>query len=458
MGKWGFTRGLLLVALLVCGFSVAWLVGLGGVARADTVTCTTQGDVSCSVTWTQAAGANQTTLVVQNTATSGGHTISDFTFVIQLAGVQIQSVSTNSCTVQSSATIFCGSPIAPGATVTVTITTASPVATGTAGTFTPSDNLDVAQPAVDVVLQGPGGTTTGTTSTTASTTTSPTTTGATAPATCPGYPAYPEPPGCADLGIVRLQAGFVFNHGDDTSGVVLGVVITPDNAGFQPNTSSFWQDGETLHVHVSVTNNGPDPSGFVATLKSSVAGDKTVYEGKEEVVHSGAGGQSSLSFDRGRPVSIDSFLTAAVDFEVTVHGAGLHTFTASVHAVKPDPNPLNNTKKLTIDVQPRPNFTAHWDKATNSVVGTQTAPSARGTSSIAGPRSAGLRPVEVAILSSLAAKRVFHRATGTAHWSLRVPAGSKGQMTVLVCAVTPQEAARLEFSPGLHNLFRLRIG
>jgi hypothetical protein len=113
----------------------------------------TTGDVSYSVTWKPGPGANQTTLVVKNTADPGGEMISDFYFQIAGSSVQITSVSGGGCSVGHTANgIFCGNALAPGDSETITITTADVVAAGTDATITFDDNAEASQPAVTVKL------------------------------------------------------------------------------------------------------------------------------------------------------------------------------------------------------------------------------------------------------------------------------------------------------------------
>ena len=166
--------------VVVMGFAAGGLLA-GTSALADTVSGTT-GDVSYSATWTQGSG-NQTTLVVTNTAGAGGQTISDVTFTISGSGVQITSASeakngsSSLCTGTGTPQIFCGTPINPGESVTITITTSTTLSPGAKASIVFGDSGDNPQPAVSITLQSPGsGTTTGGT-TTGGTTTGGTTTG-----------------------------------------------------------------------------------------------------------------------------------------------------------------------------------------------------------------------------------------------------------------------------------------
>lgn len=221
--NWGAVA--LTAAALATGGLVSWIAAAGDVALGDTVTGTT-GDISYSVTWTQGPGTNQTTLVVKNAAAPGGQTISDFVFQINAAGVDVTGVSGGGCSTNDFAhdplppgEIECGQALAPGDSVTITITTSSPVATGTTGSITFSDNGENQQPVVNnIPLQGGtssgtgtgGGTTTGTTTTP---------TGATPPHcdwVLSPIKVSTNPPGPIAVGVHWAYRGSVSNGGNET--------------------------------------------------------------------------------------------------------------------------------------------------------------------------------------------------------------------------------------------------
>jgi hypothetical protein len=124
---------------------------LGSTAFVAAAGAGTTGDVSYSVTWKKGPGANQTTLIVKNTAAQGGETISDFYF--QISGTAtITDVTGGNCTPYNDLELFCGNALDPGQSETIVITTDSALANGTDATITFDDNAEAGQPPVTVKL------------------------------------------------------------------------------------------------------------------------------------------------------------------------------------------------------------------------------------------------------------------------------------------------------------------
>jgi hypothetical protein len=142
--------GWLLVAL-IAGMGLALVVG-GSPALGDQV-CTTTGDVSLCVDWTYFS--NETGLAVSNTASSGGQTISSFTFQVPGAGFD-GTKGDASCMADSSASsVSCSNPTTPGSTQSVAMLAQNPPAIGASGTLTVTDSTGHSQPPITVTLQPP---------------------------------------------------------------------------------------------------------------------------------------------------------------------------------------------------------------------------------------------------------------------------------------------------------------
>src|ERR1700736_4201201 len=143
-GRWRRFAAITVVVLV--GFATG-VVLAGPAAFGDTVTGTT-GDISYSATWTQGPSANQTTLTLNNTAASGGQTISEFYFTLGAGTITNVSGSPSACSFPQPNQVYCGGQIMPGQTETVTITSQAPIGNGTNGTLKMYDSSDSPQPVV----------------------------------------------------------------------------------------------------------------------------------------------------------------------------------------------------------------------------------------------------------------------------------------------------------------------
>lgn len=129
---------------LVLGVFLALLIPAGVAAE-------TTGDLSFSDQFQEGPGQNQVTLVLQNTAAAGGHTISDYIFTLDQSGVTVVSVSGGgNCTPQGTKAIMCGNALSPGQKQTDVITMNSPVTPNSGATLSMNDDSEATQPTVDV--------------------------------------------------------------------------------------------------------------------------------------------------------------------------------------------------------------------------------------------------------------------------------------------------------------------
>jgi len=134
---------------LIVAALVAWIAidtSMGSPAFGDPVTVT-QGGVTYTATWTGVPGSDQTTFTIANAAGSTSP-MSGFSFVINAPGVTITRLSGGSCAkAPTPGEGKCSEQINQSGSVTVTITTNEPLATGTT-----TGTLDIG---IDGFFQGP---------------------------------------------------------------------------------------------------------------------------------------------------------------------------------------------------------------------------------------------------------------------------------------------------------------